>query len=224
MKIAILTSDPQSIFWHRQDLADDFVKAKHDLLIISSGNEEWVDKFHQYGFRYKYIRLNRNGINPITDIYTFLDFIKVLKEEKPDKVFAYQAKAVVYGCWAANRCGITEVYTMLTGLGSVLRDNKKTLKHQLLSFILKRLYKNAFRCSRVVVFQNKDDQDIMINATSLPLNKTVLVNGSGVDINTYIHRSLPSTPTFLYIGRLVEEKESENILRRAKSLKINIKT
>lgn len=208
MKIAILTSDPQSIFWHRKDLVDDFVKHGHDVVILSSGekDKDWKSIFKQQGLRYKEVRLKRTGINPFSDVQTFFDFKKILKQERPDKVFAYQAKAVVYGCWAAKKSGITEIYTMLTGLGSALRSNKKSLKNKIVSSILVKLYSNAFKCSKVVFFQNKDDRDLMIQKTSLSINKTQLTNGSGVDINKYSLTEQPNTSTFLYIGRLVRDK------------------
>jgi glycosyltransferase involved in cell wall biosynthesis len=219
MKIAILTSDPQSIFRHRLELVKDFVKSGHDVLIISWGDDEWKNKFKQSGLRFKYIRLNRNGINPATDIQTFSDFYRVLKEEKPDKVFAYQAKAVVYGCWAANKCGIKDVYIMLTGLGSILRNNTKAIIPRILHIILNQLYAHAFKCSRYVFFQNDDDSQSMINYTSLPLNKTVIVNGSGVDIHTYTPSPIPSVPAFLYIGRLVRDKGICEYLEACKTIK-----
>jgi glycosyltransferase involved in cell wall biosynthesis len=206
MKIAVLTSDPYSIFRHRLDLVVDFVKSGHEVLIVSSENDSLKDKFSQYNLRFRHVRLTRNGINPFKDIQTFLDFYRILKEEKPDKVFAYQAKAVVYGCWAAERCEIKDTYIMLTGLGSVLRENKKYLKYKILHFILKRLYKHAIKCSKYVFFQNVDDRRIMVKMTSLPLNKTIIVNGSGVDIQAFTQSPMPSIPVFLYIGRLIRDK------------------
>jgi glycosyltransferase involved in cell wall biosynthesis len=219
MKIAVLTSDPYSIFRHRLELVVDFVKSGNEVLIISSGNDDLRDEFNQYGLRFRHIRLKRNGINPVTDIQTFFDFSKVLKEEKPDKVFAYQAKAVVYGCWAANRCGIRDVYIMLTGLGSILRNNTTAIIPKILHIILKRLYKHAFKCSRYVFFQNDDDRQSMIDWTSLPLNKTVIVNGSGVDIHTYSQSPMPPVPVFLYIGRLVRDKGICEYLEACKTIR-----
>ena len=218
-KIAVLTSDPQSIIWHRLDLLNDFKKAGHDVLIVCPGNDSWEKIFSKYGFRYKYINLKRNGINPFTDIRTYFDYIKILKEEKPDKVFSYQAKAVAYGCWAAGKCGISEVYALLSGLGTILRNGRKTKKQSLLFFVLKQLYIKAFNCSKVVIFQNDDDRKKMLNMTSMSLEKTAMTNGSGVDIDVFKEKPLPPTPAFLFIGRLVRDKGLCEYLEACKIIK-----
>jgi glycosyltransferase involved in cell wall biosynthesis len=219
IKIAVLTSDPQSIFWHRFDLVQAFSTISNDVLIISGGNSDWAKKFNKHKLRHIPIRLARNGLNPLTDLMTCLDFIKILRQEKPNKIFVYQAKAVVYGCWAAHLCGIKEVYTMLSGLGSVLRTSNHGVKQQILCLLLRLLYKNAFKYSKIVFFQNADDRQIMLDNKCLPFEKTYLINGSGVDINNYYPCRLPSIPTFLYIGRLVRDKGVGEYLEACKKIK-----
>lgn len=205
MKILVLSSHTPSLFWFRLDMMRSFIDSEGEVIAAGPGDcVEWEEKFLQYDIKYCQIAVARNGLNPLNDLKTLLSLNDLIKREKPDKIFVYQAKTIAYGCMAAKRNGITEVYPMVAGLGSIFRG--KGLKNAIVKKVMAMLYKNAFCCSRKVFFQNGDDRDEVIGKGLMSLEKVVMVNGSGVNLEKFRLEPLPVAPVFLFIGRLIRDK------------------
>lgn len=165
---------------------------------------DWAERFAEIGVNYRQIKVSRNGLNPIGDLATLRDIKRLLREIKPEKIFVFQAKTVAYGCRAAASLGITEVYTLIAGLGSVYLGHG--LKNKLVKFVMSALYKQAFKRSKNVFFQNNDDKQTMLDEGLLKEDKIVMIHGSGVNVEIFTPTKLPTIPTFLYIGRLIRDK------------------
>lgn len=165
---------------------------------------EWAERFKEINVTYHRIHVSRNGLNPFSDLATLRDIHQLLKMIHPDKMFVYQAKTIAYGCREAARAGISDVYTLIAGLGSIYLG--EGLKNKIVKTIMSFLYKQAFRRSKKVFFQNNDDKMTMIDEGLLKEDKIVMINGSGVNVERFVPTDFPSIPTFLYIGRLIRDK------------------
>src|SRR5690625_5262148 len=114
MKILILSSHTSSLFWFRLDMMKDFVNLGHKVIAAGPDPEtDWKAKFNEHNIEYIQLYVDRNGVNPIKDLKTFLMLHQFMKIQKPDKIFAYQVKTIVYGSIAAKLNGITEVYSLI---------------------------------------------------------------------------------------------------------------
>jgi glycosyltransferase involved in cell wall biosynthesis len=218
MKIAVLSSHTSSLFWFRMDMMKDFVKKGHTVIALGSEPEaDWESKFKEHKIEYRQLYVERNGINPLNDLRTFSSLHKFMKMEKPDKVFAYQAKTVVYGSLAAKLNGISEVYPLIAGLGSIFRG--EGFKNSIVKTIMKMQYWTACKCSKKVFFQNQDDKNEFIQSGLISDKNTVIINGSGVDLEKFTPTPLPETPAFLFIGRLIKDKGIMEYLKACKEVK-----
>lgn len=218
MKIAVLSSHTSSLFWFRMDMMKDFIKKGHSVIALGPEPESiWNQKFNEYGICYRQIYVERNGINPFNDLRTYRELKQFMKKEKPDKVFAYQAKTVVYGSLAAKVNGISEVYLLIAGLGSIFRG--EGLKNKLVKTIMKTEYRLACNASKNVFFQNNDDKNEFINNGLIKEDKTAIINGSGVNLEKFKSEPLPDHPTFLFIGRLIRDKGVMEYLLACKQIK-----
>lgn len=205
MKIAVLSSHTPSLFWFRMDMMQEFINNGHAVIALGADLEkDWKDRFRKYNIDYRQLYVERNGINPFRDLKTFVQLYRFMKKEKPDKVFAYQAKTVIYGSIAAKLNGITEVYPLIAGLGSIFRGNG--FKNKIVKIIMKMEYKIACSCSKKVFFQNNDDKNEFVRNGLINADKTVIINGSGVNLKRFQPAPLPSEPAFLFIGRLIKDK------------------
>lgn len=205
MKIAVLSSHTSSLLWFRLDMMKDFIK--HGHTVIATGPEPestWHSIFKEYGIHYKSLYVDRNGINPFRDLKTYRELKMFMKAEKPDKIFTYQAKTVVYGCLAAKANGIREVYPLIAGLGSIFRGSG--IKNRIIKTIMKAEYRLACNASKKVFFQNFDDIKEFIRSGIILEKKVVIINGSGVNLERFKPEPLPDTPAFLFIGRLIKDK------------------
>lgn len=219
MKIIVLSSHTSSLFWFRIDMMKSFHQKGYDVVAAGPDEEKvWKEKFEEQKIKYVQIQVSRNGLNPLSDMKTFFCLNRLLKQEKPDKIFVYQAKTIVYGCLAAKVNHIQEVYPMVAGLGSVFRGFG--IKNALAKIVMQMLYRLAFACSEKVFFQNQDDRNELLNLRLLKESQTVMINGSGVNLDNFKPVPLPSTPTFLYIGRLIRDKGIMEYLDACKDIKL----
>ena len=218
MKIAVLSSFTTSLFWFRLDMMKSFMNAGCEVLAVGDGaEEEWAPKFAELGIRYRSIPVQRNGTNPVKDLVTLRALHRLLKEEKPDKIFAYQAKTVIYGGIAASMCGIREFYPLIAGVGSVFLGDSP--KQKLICSILVAEYKVGMRRAPKVFFQNRDDLKVFTDHGIVKEEKAVMLHGSGVNIEKFSPAALPEQPGFLCISRLIRDKGVWEYLDAARAIR-----
>ena len=56
---------------------------------------------------------------------TFFALVRMMRKLKPDIVFCYAIKPVIYGSLAARVAGVPRVYSMITGLGFVFVEKER---------------------------------------------------------------------------------------------------
>ena len=217
MVVAVLSSFTTSLFWFRVDMMRSFLDAGYEVLAVGDGaEEEWAPKFAELGIRYRSIPVQRNGTNPVKDLDTLRALCRLLKEEKPDKIFAYQAKTVIYGGIAAARNGIREFYPLIAGVGSVFLGSSP--KQKLIRSILVAEYRLGMRRAPKVFFQNRDDLKVFVDHGIVREEKAVMLHGSGVNIEKISPAPLPQKPGFLCISRLIRDKGVREYLDAARKL------
>lgn len=217
--IAVLSSHTPSLFWFRTDMMRDFIKRGYDVYAL--GNEEeskWIDRFKDNNITYQQISVSRNGVNPFQDRKTLDSIKEKLKSIRPEKIFTYQAKTVIYGAMAANSLGITEVYPLIAGMGSAFLSNN--LKTRFIRFVMTKLYRRSMKRCPVVFFQNHDDEQVFRDCGIVKNQKVVMIHGSGVNTEKFTLLPLPDKPAFLCISRLIRDKGVYEYLESCKRIKV----
>lgn len=155
------------------------------------------------------ISLERTGLRPARDMADMVRLAATLRRLRPDLVFGYFIKPVIYGTLAARLAGIRRRYALVAGLGYVFTPDgsRDTAKRRALRTVASALYRAAFRLCDRVFLQNGDDLEELCGRNLLPRDKAVLVSGSGVDLA----RFQPGPPvvapvTFVLVARLLREK------------------
>lgn len=217
-RVAVLSSHTPSLFWFRMDMMKRFQECGYEVFALGDQDEsEWKDKFAEQGVTYKQIKVERNGVNPVHDLATLTSIKKVLAEIKPEKLFTFQAKTIIYGGIAASLLGIKEVYPLVAGMGSVfLKDDIKT---KVIRQIMIAEYKTAMRNSPTVFFQNHDDEKIFKDNHIVTKQNVVLIPGSGVNCQKFTVTEMPETFGFLCISRLIRDKGVYEYLEACKKIK-----
>ena len=127
------------------------------------------------------------------------------KEEKPDKVFSFTIKPVIFGSIAAKRAGVEEIYSLICGLGMLFCSD--ALKTRVLRVVGVELYKHALKFNKKVIFQNQDDIDEFVARRCVSRDKCELVNGSGVNLKKFKKNKIPAGEvSFLMVSRVIKEK------------------
>ncbi len=218
MRIIVLSCHTPSLFWFRMDMMIDFIRSGYEVYALGNDNEDvWKQQFTKHNIIYKQIKFHRNGLNPISDFISTIHLISLIKDIKPDKIFIYQAKTIIYGSIAAKVAGVYDVYSLVAGLGSIFRGNG--FKNSVIRALLKVQYKIACCFNKAVFFQNDDDRREFVNNRIIAKNKTIIINGSGVNLEKFKPTALPDTPAFLFIGRLIKDKGIIEYLEACKRIK-----
>ena len=203
-KIMIIAGFDQSLVLFRRELIESWLNNGHEVVAAAPGTAvQGVLK--EMGAGYYELPLERTGLNPLKDLKLFFVLLQLLKREKPDCLFLYTVKPVIYGSLAAYFRPGVKVYAMITGLGYVFTDGAEV--GRVLKGLVSFLYKTALRrCSRVF-FQNPDDIAVFKQLGLVQPEKIVRVCGSGVNLEYFKETPVKEGPvTFLLIARLLKEK------------------
>ena len=170
------------------------------------------------------ISMSRTGTNPLRDAPDVVALTRWIRRLAPDVVFAYGAKPIAYGLLAAKLAGIRERYAMLPGLGyAFIDDERPSLARRATRIILSNLYRLALAGCQRVIFQNHDDRDEFLARRLVDGARSLVVNGSGVDLDTFVASPVPTDPPrFLFIGRLLRSKGVHELVRAARIVRREI--
>lgn len=205
MKIAILVCYNPTLINFRLDLMLEMIRSGHQVIAVGNeSDEKWSRTLRAYGIEYRFIRMQRNGLNPVWDFFSWVQLVKLLKKEKPDRIFTSQAKMVLYGGLAASCTGIRDVYPLIAGLGSIFLSSG--IKGSILKKILMCGYRLSLRRSPSVFFQNRDDASFFIENRIVSSDQIVFLNGSGVNLDKFPEQPFPKTFGFLCVCRIIRDK------------------
>jgi len=198
---------PHSLINFRGTLLEAMVARGHEVIACAPNAPDKVrEKLVDMGVAYCHVPIKRAGMNPIRDLSTAVYLFRLFRRKQPYAVLGYTAKPVIWGCLAAMAAGGPGAYAMITGLGYAF-INGGGLKQQIIGRIVSMLYRGALARVHAVFFQNRDDLTEFKQKKLLKNGvKTVLINGSGVDLRHYCKSPLPEKPVFLLMSRLIADK------------------
>lgn len=209
MTFLLIASFPDSILHFRGPLLDALLARGLSVHVAAPGlviGSEWHRSLHARGITTHDIPLQRTGMNPLTDLLTLVELLRLMRRIRPDYVLAYTIKPVIYGSLAAKFARVPRRYALITGLGYAFQGDD-TQSRGLLRALAKRLYGLALRSVHKALFQNPDDESLFRTLRILPAaTPSFVVNGSGVDVAAYRVAPLPDVPRFLLIARLLGDK------------------
>jgi glycosyltransferase involved in cell wall biosynthesis len=203
MKVMVVSPKNKTLFNFRGDLIKAIVENGNEVVAIGP-NRDYIEDVLNLGVRFIEVPFTKDNTSITGDLSYYKRLKKVMNEEKPDLVFSYTIKPVIYSSLAARKAGVKKIYPMVTGLGRVYAADG--LKSKVLRMITGILYKQAFKGCNKVIFQNSDDLKQFVKLKYLPEKKAVRVDGSGVNTERFKANKLPEQPIFLMIARIIKEK------------------
>lgn len=216
-KIIVLGAYPASIYNFRGEIIKKMSETNVTLSMSCGASCEDIELIESLGGKYQDYPIDRNGINPIRDIKTFVFLYGYFRKLKYDILLSYTIKPIIWGGLAARFANVPSFYAMVTGLGYAFQ--KGGFAKNLLNTLVKFLYRSALKKSKGVIFQNRDNMQVFINEGIVPKEKCFLVNGSGVDLSHYQVSPLPKKPHFLLIARLLGDKGIREYVKAAEIVK-----
>lgn len=211
-KVLFLVNHDVVIYNFRLELVERLLSEGHQV-VISSPYGERIDDLVALGCQFRPITLSRHGMNPVQELKLLRDYIKLLREEKPDIVFTYTIKPNIYGGMA---CALRKVpYVVnITGLGTAVENGGLVQK------ITVMLYRLALKRVQRVFFQNEENRQFFADR-KLAMGKHGMLPGSGVNLQRFAPLEYPGEETteFVFISRIMKEKGADQYLEAAEFIR-----
>ena len=216
-KILILANKDITLLYFRKELIEKLVAEKNDVTVCFPKSDK-VNEFINMGCKFIDIKMDRRGTNPVKDMGIIFNYLKILKETKPDIVLTFTIKPNLYGGFA---CRIKKIpyIANITGLGTALQN--EGLLQKLTIF----LYHIAFKKIKCCFMQNEDNMKFF-EKHKIADGKRKLLPGSGVNLEKYKLLEYPKESDdleFLFIGRIMKEKGIDLYIEIAKYIKSKYK-
>ena len=216
MKFILISPKNRTAYKLRGDLVKKN-NASGNEVIFTGPKRDKVEKIEALGAKFVEIPMNKNGVNPVKDLEYQKALCDLFKKEKPDAVLGYTSKPVIYGSIAAKKAGVPHIAAMVTGAGYAF--TAQTKKAKIIKAIMSVLYKRAFRCADVVIFQNTDDKAQFVNEHLVNPEKCKIVNGSGVNTEKFAVAPYPEQTTFFMLSRVMYSKGIREYLKACEIVK-----
>ena len=224
-KIVLIGNTSGTLLNFRKELIIELINKGHTVYcLVSDYTLETKTSVKDLGAIPIESTLNSKGINPIADIKSTIELSRILKEIKPDIVFSYFVKPVIFGTLAAKKVKVPRIIGMIEGLGNAFTPNdtngldfkKKTIQRtQIL------LYKFALPLLDALIVLNPDDHEDLVSKLNIKLKEVVVLGGIGVDLEKFKYTPVKTdTPvSFVFIARLLKEKGVYEYLKAAENVK-----
>lgn len=223
LKIAIIGTVASSILGFRREFIESLLAQGHEVHAFATDyTSESLHSVAAMGAKPVLYRFCRTGMNPLSDAWNTWKLAKQLKALKPDLVFSYFAKPVIFGTLASWLAGIERRTAMLEGLGFIFTDQPEGIsrKTRLLRQVQVLLYKASLPLLEKLVFLNPDDPRDLLVKYKIKVKGHEVLGGIGVDLEQYRYSPPPRLGiSFLFIGRLLKEKGINDFIAAAKLVK-----
>lgn len=221
LKIVVLGAQPEWLSGMRGPMIREFLARGHDVTAIGAEEIEHVRTVLEgWGARYVVVPIRRAGLNPIADLGAIFSLYRALRRLKPDLVFAYTVKPIVYGLPVAWAAGVRRRFAMITGRGYAFQPGKELSRH-IARILTVSLYKLSLKFADGILFHNNDDRDLFVSRRMIGRKTgTRRIWGSGIDLDHYQPQPVKRGPAvFLMIGRLIIDKGVREYVAAAEMLK-----
>lgn len=206
--VLFLVNHDVVIYNFRRELVERLLEERYEV-IISSPYGERIELLKNMGCKYREIKFDRHGINPIAEFKLIKYYKELIKEIKPDMVFSYTIKPNIYGAVACAKYNVPCVAN-ITGLGSAVENSG------ILQKITIMMYRKAFKKVQTIFVQNEENKQFFIN-NKISAHKLRLLPGSGVNLKYFDVLDYPKDDTieFVFISRIMKEKGIDQYLQMA---------
>ena len=217
-RLLFLVNSSSYFLSHRLGIAIEAKKQGYEVH-IASPEDGCEDTFKIKGLIHHKLPISRTSINIFSEIKAFLNIYFLIKKINPDLLHLITIKPVIYGGIISRLIQIKGVVSAVPGLGYVYIS--KGIRAAILRFFINYFYKVSFsKKSLKIIFQNKDDMNKLRLAVGFDPIKSVIIKGSGVDLDEFKSTPLPEgRPVISMISRLQEDKGVKEFARAAQMIK-----
>lgn len=218
-RLLYLANDARYFLSHRLPVAQAAADQGAEIHVAAPPHAKARARIEEHGFAFHPIPMSRRKLG-ISELHTFLEILRVFRRVRPHLVHAVTIKPVIYGGIAARLTPGTGFVATISGLGHVF------LAQGVVATLRKRAALLAYRIAlggknTRVIFQNEDDRRYFLENSVVKHDRTTLIRGSGVDVETFRYsEELPAeVPLVVMASRMLRTKGVEEFAAASQILK-----
>jgi glycosyltransferase involved in cell wall biosynthesis len=218
-KIAIVVNEDIFFLTHRKNLGLALLRKGWTVYVLTTETKrEYVEEIERSGFIFVNTPIERATGSIRYEYRTFSTLCRIYQIIKPDLILAVGLKSILWGGLAARKFSIPLV-SAVSGLGFLFTRERESLKQKMLIFVFRRFLPQK---KHHAIFQNNEDQNIFIQNKVIPINKTSILRGMGVDHNEFKVRPFTNKDkfNFLFPARMLKDKGLIEFIAAAKKVEI----
>ncbi len=187
--------------------------------MLASPPDPYAQVLQREGFTWFGVDISRRGLNPVEDLRSLRALRHLYRSAGPDLVHHFTIKPVIYGSLAARLARVPAVVNSVTGLGYVYLAGG--WQGGILRPLVWLMYRFALAGENTrVLFQNETDRQAFLSTHLLDEKRTVLIPGSGVDVQRFRPTPEPEgSPVAVLASRLLWDKGVGELVEAARILK-----
>ena len=218
-RILICHNTGKTLFLHYEQLIRTLVERGVEVICVTP-DDEAVPSILAAGAKHNCWNVSQHGMNPWQEFQAWRQLSKIIKNIAPDIFFSITIKPNLYGAFALLGSSISKRFFMFSGLGYVFIG--KTLKQQILRFVVNQVIKLSFKKANGVYFQNQDDANAFVDNGVITRQQAIAINGTGIDTEAFPLKhyadSSESGVNFLFVGRILGDKGVYEFVEAAKKV------
>ncbi|WNB77145.1 glycosyltransferase family 4 protein [Methylomonas koyamae] len=216
-KLLVVCNDLDFFLLHRLPETSGALRQGYEVHVATPPGARTAE-IGKLGFIYHELLLTRSGQNPLAELAALRAMYALFKRVQPDLVYLMTVKPILYGGIAARLAGVKAVVAAVFGMGYLFTDTR--LKTRIVRALVSRLYRLALGHRNIrVIFQNPTDRDLMLELGVVSPEQTVLVRGSGVDLQRFAVAPEPAGRLqVLMAARLLYDKGVREYVEAARLL------
>jgi glycosyltransferase involved in cell wall biosynthesis len=216
-KILFLVTEDYYFWSHRLPIACAARDAGFEV-IVATRVQNYAKRIIQEGFKLIPIGLRRHRKNPLKEIISIIELIKIYRTEHPDIVHHVAMKPVLYGTTAARIAKIPIIINALAGLGYVFISDRS--RANILRFLISVAFRLTLNSQNTkLIIQNPDDFEFLVTSGLVKPDNVTLIKGSGVDTCEFVPApEHEGEPIILLVSRMLWDKGVKEFVDSAKLL------
>ena len=218
-KILFVVNDAGFFKSHRLQLAQEAVARGYEPVVVC-GTSTGEAALGEFGIRCRSFGLSRSGLNPLRDLTSFVQLLRIYRDEAPDIVHHVTIKPVIYGTLASRFARVPAVVNAIPGMGFVF--TQLGFRARVIRNLVNVLYRAALSHDNMrFIFQNREDLQSFVEHTVIPEKLTYLIRGSGIDLSEFPFTPEPPGPvSFMLVARMLSDKGIREFVGAARSVRV----
>lgn len=183
MKVVLFANTDWYLWNFRRELVRMLRSDNWEVVLVSPPGA-FVERLRSLGARWIAVQMQRDGINPVTELAAVAALSAIYRREKPDIVHHFTLKAVIHGSLAAWAAGIRARVNAIAGLGYIFcsADRRARFLRPIIRLLLRAALSGK---SSITIFQNPEDaRELTVNGVA-SADRSRIIRGSGVDTKRF---------------------------------------